>query len=63
MRWLLIFVLVTLLINLAGGWLAQRGFGKLPGDLRLKIFKQTIHLPFTSTLLIGALIWLLSRLI
>jgi hypothetical protein len=37
--------------------------GDLPGDVRLSIKRFKLHLPFTSTLLVVALLFVLSRVV
>ncbi len=63
MRWLLTFLVITLAINMAGPWLQKFGFGKLPGDLRFTAFGREVYVPFTSTLLVAAVIWGVSHLL
>lgn len=54
-RWLIVIFLALLLI----GWLApslqKLGFGRLPGDLRFRLFGREMFLPFTSTVLLSLL--------
>jgi Protein of unknown function (DUF2905) len=62
-RWLLVFLVVTLAFNMAAPWLQKFGFGKLPGDVRFSFFGREVYVPFTSTLLVAAVIWGVSHLI
>lgn len=58
-RWLLVIFLVLLLVNALTPWVRKLGVGKLPGDLRFRLFGREFFLPFTSTILlslVGALI-------
>jgi uncharacterized protein HemY len=61
-KWLLaIFLLVLLLAKTpAARWIR---LGDLPGDVRIAIKNHRVHLPFTSTLLIAAVLYLFSRVI
>jgi hypothetical protein len=61
-RWLIISVFVVLLLartNLSN----YLRLGHLPGDIHCMYKKIKIHLPFTSTLLIFMILYLLVRLI
>jgi hypothetical protein len=44
-------------------WLQRLGIGRLPGDLRFRIGKREVLLPFASTLLLTLLMFLIARLI
>ncbi len=61
-KWLLAIFLVVLLLakTPVARWFR---LGDLPGDVRIAIKKRNLHLPFTSTLLIAAALYLCSRLI
>jgi hypothetical protein len=62
-RWLLIiFVALFLLASLLPA-LERLGLGKLPGDLRFSIFGLKIFLPFASTVLLTAFLFLIARFI
>jgi hypothetical protein len=52
-RWLIVVFLVLLLINSITPWLQKLGFGRLPGDIRFKIFGREIFIPLTSTILLS----------
>ena len=41
----------------------QLGLGKLPGDIRFRLFGKTIFLPFASTVLLSLLLFIVLRLI
>lgn len=62
LKWLLaIFLLVFLLAKTpVARWFR---LGDLPGDVRIVIKNRRVHLPFTSTLLITATLYLFSRVI
>ena len=44
-------------------WLERLGIGRLPGDLRFKLFVHVCCLPFSSTILISTAILLTARLL
>ena len=48
MRFLLILLLSLLIFNRFGDWLTRHGFGRLPGDLRLRIAGRELFLPLGS---------------
>ncbi len=52
-RWLIVVFLVLVLINGFTPWLQRLGFGKLPGDLRFKIFGKEFFLPITTTIVLS----------
>ncbi|MFN0302355.1 MAG: DUF2905 domain-containing protein [Burkholderiales bacterium] len=65
--WMLKWVITTLvaLVLLTGlmPLLARFGLGKLPGDVTLRVRGRDIYLPFTTTIVLSALLALLARLI
>ena len=63
MRWFLVIFLAVIVFSAALPWLEKFGIGRLPGDLRFRLFGRTILLPFASTLLLCALAFLLARLL
>ena len=52
-RWLLVVFLALLLINSVTPWLQKLGFGRLPGDIRFKIFGREIFIPLASTIILS----------
>ncbi|MFA9274662.1 MAG: DUF2905 domain-containing protein [Candidatus Aquirickettsiella gammari] len=60
-RWVLvIFIGLVLFANLLP-WLQKLGIGKLPGDLRFKLFGKVFTIPFASTILLSLGILLLAK--
>lgn len=60
-RWVLvIFIGLVLFANLLP-WLQKFGIGKLPGDLRFKLFGKIFTIPFASTILLSLVILLLAK--
>ncbi|MFZ2986657.1 DUF2905 domain-containing protein [Ideonella sp.] len=55
MRWLLVFLLVFLIFNRAGVWLQKFGLGRLPGDVRLRLFGRELFLPFASSVVLAVM--------
>jgi hypothetical protein len=62
-RWLIIFFLVLLVFSSALPWLEKLGIGRMPGDVRFRLFGREIFLPFASTILISVVAFLLGRFI
>lgn len=63
LRWLLVVFLALLLINWLSPLLGKIGFGKLPGDLRFKLFGREWFIPLMSTILLSAVASLVAKLI
>ena len=45
--------IALLLINAVTPWLQKLGFGRLPGDIRFKIFGREIFIPLASTIILS----------
>jgi uncharacterized protein YqhQ len=61
---LLVTLFVALIVLAAlQPWLQKLGLGRLPGDLRLRIGKREVLLPFASTLLLTLLMFLIGKLL
>ncbi|WP_333845647.1 DUF2905 domain-containing protein [Limnohabitans sp.] len=52
-RWLIVVFVALLLINALTPWLQKLGFGRLPGDIRFKVFGREIFIPFASTIILS----------
>ena len=62
-RWLLVVFLALLLIQGLTPWLNKLGFGRLPGDLRFRLFGREFFIPLTTTLVLSMVCALIARLI
>jgi hypothetical protein len=62
-RWFLVVFLALMLISWLSPLLQRLGFGKLPGDLRFKLFGREWFVPLASTLLLSMLAAGIARLI
>lgn len=62
-RWLLTIFLALVVFSSLLPWLEKLGVGRLPGDLRFRIFGKTFFLPFASTILLSLVIFLVARFI
>lgn len=62
LKWLLVIVLIVVVSGLMGSHPRRRfRLGHLPGDLWFTLRGRAFHFPFTSTLLLSLLGWLLLR--
>lgn len=62
LKWLVVIVIVVVLSGVLQSRPGQRlRLGELPGDVRLRIGRQQVRLPFTSTLLLSLAAWMLLR--
>jgi hypothetical protein len=62
-RWLLVIFLALLLINWFSPLMQKLGFGKLPGDLRFRLFGREWFLPVTTTVVLSALAALVAKVV
>lgn len=62
-RWMIVIFLALLLISWFSPLLTKLGFGRLPGDLRFRLFGREFFLPFTTTILLSMAASLISRLL
>jgi len=60
-RWLIVVFLALLIFSWFTPWLQKLGIGRLPGDLRLRIFGRELFVPFTSTILLSMLAATIAR--
>ncbi len=62
LRWTLTIFIALVVFSAMLPWLEKLGVGRLPGDVRFKLFGKTIFLPFASTVLLSTLIFIIARL-
>lgn len=62
-RWLIVVFLALVLLNGLTPWLQKLGFGRLPGDLRFKVFGREIFIPFTTTIILSLVAAGISRVL
>ncbi len=60
-RWLLTIFIALVVFSAALPWLEKLGIGRLPGDVRLRLFGKTYLLPFASTILLSLIVFLAMR--
>lgn len=62
-RWLIVIFLALMLINWFTPLLGKLGFGRLPGDLRFRLFGREWFIPFASTIVLSVIAGIVSKLI
>ena len=62
-RWILVIFLALGLISWFSPLLQKLGFGKLPGDLRFRLFGREWFIPLTTTVLLSLLAGLIAKLL
>ncbi|WP_029526051.1 DUF2905 domain-containing protein [Polaromonas glacialis] len=62
-RWFIVIFLALMLISWVSPLLQKLGFGKLPGDLRFRLFGREWFIPVTTTILLSLVASLVSQLI
>lgn len=60
-RWVFAIFVILVVFSALLPWLEKLGIGRLPGDLRFKLFGKVFSLPFASTILISIAVLLLAR--
>ena len=63
MRWLLTMFIALVVLTALQPWLRRIGIGRLPGDVNFRIGSRQYSLPFASTALFSALMFLVGRFI
>jgi hypothetical protein len=63
MRFVITLFLALIVLAALQPWLQKLGVGRLPGDLRFRLGKREILLPFASTLLLTLLVFLIGKLL
>jgi Protein of unknown function (DUF2905) len=63
LRWMLVIFLALVVLSWLTPWLNRLGLGRLPGDLRFRLFGRAWYLPFASTVLLSFVATLIGYLI
>jgi len=63
MRFIVTLFLALIVLTALQPWLRKLGIGRLPGDFHVRLRGREYSLPFSSTLLLTVLVWLIGRLI
>lgn len=62
-RWFIVIFLALMFISWLTPLLQKLGFGKLPGDLRFRLFGREWFVPVTTTILLSFVASLISQLV
>ncbi|EIJ45457.1 hypothetical protein GWL_37720 [Herbaspirillum sp. GW103] len=62
-RWIVVIFLSVIVFSTLLPWLEKLGIGRLPGDLRFRLFGRIFSLPFASTILISMVVFLLAKIL
>jgi hypothetical protein len=62
-RWVVVIFLALIVFSALLPWLEKLGVGRLPGDVRFKLFGKVFSLPFASTILLSLVVFLLAHLL
>jgi hypothetical protein len=63
MRFIVTLFLALIVLTALQPWLQKLGIGRLPGDFRFRIGKREFLLPFTTTLILTVLMFLIGRML
>ena len=62
-RWMIVIFLILVFISALTPLLNKLGFGKLPGDLRFKLFGKERYIPLTTTIVLSLIASVISQLL
>jgi len=62
-RWFIVVFLALVCISWFSPMLQRLGFGKLPGDLRFKLFGREWYVPVTTTILLSFLASVVAKFV
>ena len=63
MRWLIVVFLALLIFSSLRPWLEKLGLGRLPGDFRFRLFGREMFVPLASSVVLGFIALLVSKLL
>ncbi|GJG96006.1 DUF2905 domain-containing protein [Cupriavidus pauculus] len=61
LRWTFTIFLCVIVLSAALPWLQRIGLGRLPGDVRFRLFGREYVLPFASTILLSLVALLIGK--
>lgn len=62
-RWVIAIFIGLMVFSALLPWLEKLGVGRLPGDLRFKLFGRVFCFPFASTILLSLAVMLIAKLL
>ncbi|GAA0831980.1 MAG: DUF2905 domain-containing protein [Cupriavidus sp.] len=63
LRWTFTIFLCVIVLSASLPWLQKIGLGRLPGDVRFRLFGREYVLPFASTILLSLLALVIGKLL
>jgi hypothetical protein len=63
MRWIIVFLLATLVFNFLHGWMTKIGLGRLPGDFSFRWRGRVWQVPLASSIVLSVLMALIGLLL
>jgi hypothetical protein len=63
LKWLLSLFIVLVILAVATPLLSRFGLGRLPGDFRIPVRGRMYYVPFATTVLLCALLWLIGKVL
>ena len=63
LKWLLTLLIGLAVLTAISPWLGRFGFGRLPGDVTVRVKGRDYYLPFTTTILLSLALTLFLKLI
>lgn len=61
-RWLAVIFLAMVICSALLPWLEKLGIGRVPGDVRFRLFNRVMRLPFGSALVGYLLVLIIAQL-
>jgi Protein of unknown function (DUF2905) len=61
-RWMIVIFLALMFISWFTPLLHKLGFGKLPGDLRFRLFGREWYVPLATTIVLSLIATLIAKL-
>jgi len=62
-KWLLVFIVCSVVFSALRPWLSKLGVGNMPGDFRLRVRQTTVLIPLGSMLFYSLCFWGLGKLV
>ncbi|AQV92517.1 MULTISPECIES: DUF2905 domain-containing protein [Cupriavidus] len=63
LRWTFTIFFSVIVLSAALPWLQKIGLGRLPGDVRFRLFGREFVLPFASTILLSMVALVIGKLL
>ncbi|MDE2607471.1 MAG: DUF2905 domain-containing protein [Burkholderiales bacterium] len=60
-RWVIVVFLALVIFSWFAPWLHKLGLGRLPGDLRLRIFGRELFVPLASSIVLSLLAGVIAK--